>query len=445
MRVKNLTILIGCVLFVYCVLGKPIKKEKEPESDAKDNEESEYLRYLGQVVEILEEDEEFKKKLHNATEDDIRSGVIADRMDLVSHNVRTKLDELKRMEIEYQRRIRKQERDHLNGINERNFWNPVFDENSETFETEDLKKLLHKHNTMMEEQDKKRRKDFHQYELEKEHKRREDMKKLNDEERKKKEHEHEEELKKLRKHEKMHQPGSKAELEEVWKEEDGLDPESFDPKTFFNLHDKDGNGFLDNYELETFFLDDVDKVYNESDPNTDPRERHEELERMREHVMKQMDKDEDGLISREEFIKSTHDPEFEKDDEWKPVVDDDEYSEDELKDYEKQLADEAAKNAEHNGSENEQENEEDHDEDKSNTQEHHEDAKERHEEKEQKHEDQKQEHQQQHQDQQQQHQEQQQQQQHQEQQQQQQHQEQQQQQQHQEQQQQHQGIPQPQH
>ena len=59
-----------------------------------------------------------------------------------------------------------------------------------------------------------------------------------------------------------------------------------------------------------------------------------------------MDKDEDGLISREEFIKSTHDPEFEKDDEWKPVVDDDEYSEDELKDYEKQLADEAAKNAE---------------------------------------------------------------------------------------------------
>ena len=61
---------------------------------------------------------------------------------------------------------------------------------------------------MMEEQDKKRRKDFHQYELEKEHKRREDMKKLNDEERKKKEHEHEEELKKLRKHEKMHQPVS---------------------------------------------------------------------------------------------------------------------------------------------------------------------------------------------------------------------------------------------
>ena len=100
-----------------------------------------------QVVEILEEDEDFKKKLHNATEEDIRSGLIADRMDLVSHNVRTKLDELKRMEIEYQRRLRKQERDHLNGINERNFWNPLFDENSETFESEDLRKLLHKVNS----------------------------------------------------------------------------------------------------------------------------------------------------------------------------------------------------------------------------------------------------------------------------------------------------------
>ena len=59
-----------------------------------------------------------------------------------------------------------------------------------------------------------------------------------------------------------------------------------------------------------------------------------------------MDKDSDGLISRDEFLKSTQDPEFEKDNEWKPVVDDDEYSEDELKDYERQLAEEATRNAE---------------------------------------------------------------------------------------------------
>ena len=61
---------------------------------------------------------------------------------------------------------------------------------------------------MMEEQDKKRKKDFHQYELEKEHKRREELKKLDEAERKKKEAEHQEEMKKLRKHEKMHEPVS---------------------------------------------------------------------------------------------------------------------------------------------------------------------------------------------------------------------------------------------
>lgn len=60
----------------------------------------------------------------------------------------------------------------------------------------------------------------------------------------------------------------------------------------------------------------------------------------------QMDKDQDGLISKEEFMKSTSEPEFEKDDEWKPVVDDDEYSEDELKAYERQLEEEAARNGE---------------------------------------------------------------------------------------------------
>ena len=29
-------------------------------------------------------------------------------------------------------------------------------------------------------------------------------------------------------------------MEEVWEKEDGLDPDSFDPRTFFNLHGKCG-------------------------------------------------------------------------------------------------------------------------------------------------------------------------------------------------------------
>lgn len=33
------------------------------------------------------------------------------------------------------------------------------------------------------------------------------------------------------------------------------------------------------------FILQLDKVYNESDPNSDPQERNEEMERMREHVL----------------------------------------------------------------------------------------------------------------------------------------------------------------
>ena len=37
-------------------------------------------------------------------------------------------------------------------------------------------------------------------------------------------------------HERMNQPASKQQFEEVWEEDDGLKDEEFDPKTFFFLH-----------------------------------------------------------------------------------------------------------------------------------------------------------------------------------------------------------------
>lgn len=60
----------------------------------------EYERYLKEVVGLLESDPEFRKKLDAASEADIRSGKIAQELELVDHNVRNKLDELKRSELE---------------------------------------------------------------------------------------------------------------------------------------------------------------------------------------------------------------------------------------------------------------------------------------------------------------------------------------------------------
>jgi hypothetical protein len=48
----------------------------------------------------------------------------------------------------------------------------------------------------------------------------------------------------------------------------------FDPRTFFALHDIDGNGYWDQGEIEALFQLELDKMYNETNPNEDdPRER----------------------------------------------------------------------------------------------------------------------------------------------------------------------------
>ena len=61
----------------------------------------------------------------------------------IDFDCRQKLDEIKRMEIEYQRNLVKQKKDHMIHV-ERNYWNPIHHSNSDTFEEEDLKKLLSK-------------------------------------------------------------------------------------------------------------------------------------------------------------------------------------------------------------------------------------------------------------------------------------------------------------
>lgn len=94
----------------------------------------------------------------------------------------------------------------------------------------------------------------------KEHNRREHLKTLDNEERRKEEEHYEEMKKKHADHPKINHPvrgsgshsdggwsgpltnrwsclqGSQNQLKEVWEEADGLDPDDFDPKTFFKLH-----------------------------------------------------------------------------------------------------------------------------------------------------------------------------------------------------------------
>ena len=158
----------------------------------------------------------------------------------MNHHVRTKLDEIKRRELERLRSLAKKEfeleneidRDHLK-INQH-----LDHANEHTFEIEDLKKLIKKTAEDLAEADRKRQAEFKEYEMQKEFEKEMIKKELDEEQRKKFEEEQKALEEKHKKHEKVHQPGNKAQLEEVWEKQDHMDKEDFNPHTFFMIHGK---------------------------------------------------------------------------------------------------------------------------------------------------------------------------------------------------------------
>ncbi|XP_028287733.1 nucleobindin-2-like [Parambassis ranga] len=308
-----------------------------------------YDRYLREVIEYLEKDPHFREKLKNADMEDIKEGKLSKELDFVHHNFRTKLDELKREEMNRLRMLIKAKHDIQEGngnaidhqallkqFEHLNHMNP------NTFEVEDLDRLIKSATSDLENYDKNRHDDFKRYEMMKEHERRERLKNMNDEDRTKEEQHYEEMKKKHANHPKVNHPGSEDQLKEVWQETDGLDPEDFNPKTFFKMHDSNGDGFFDESELEALFTKELEKVYNPENEEDDMVEMEEERLRMREHVMNEVDTNKDRLVSLSEFMAATKKQEFYEKDEWGTLDQNPLYTEEELREYEQQLANEAS-------------------------------------------------------------------------------------------------------
>lgn len=99
---------ISIFLLIQLVAAPPPRRTETEEKHHDASQEKndiedfglEYDRYLREVIDLLESDPEFKKKLEDAQEVDIRNGQIAKELEFVDHKVRTKLDEVKRQEIE---------------------------------------------------------------------------------------------------------------------------------------------------------------------------------------------------------------------------------------------------------------------------------------------------------------------------------------------------------
>lgn len=152
----------------------------------------EYHRYLKEVVAALESDPEFREKLEKAEYIDIRvsiinyyyfilknpldycqwffhfhvqTGKIAHELDFVHHNVRTKLDEIKRNELERLRHLVTKQFELTNNLDAAHAKiasqaEHLDHSNPHTFEIDDLKKLIYKTTADLEEADKKRRAEF---------------------------------------------------------------------------------------------------------------------------------------------------------------------------------------------------------------------------------------------------------------------------------------------
>ncbi|XP_069596166.1 nucleobindin-2 [Ranitomeya imitator] len=323
------------------------KVNVEAASDGQKSQSSDtglyYDRYLREVVEVLETDQHFREKIQASDMEDIKSGKISKELDLVGHHIRTKLDELKRQEVArlrmlikaklsgpegagVDRRLLLQQFNHLNHMN------------PDTFEPQDLDLLIRAATQDLENYDKERHEEFKRYEMMKEHERREYLKGLDEETRKQEEARYEEMKKKHKEHPKLNHPGSKDQLKEVWEDTDGLDPSDFDSKTFFKLHDTNGDGFIDEQELEALFTKELEKVYDSKNEEDDMMEMEEERLRMREHVMNEVDMDKDRLINLEEFLRATEKREFLEPDGWETLDEQQLYTEEELQEFENHIS-----------------------------------------------------------------------------------------------------------
>ncbi|XP_011372887.1 nucleobindin-1 [Pteropus vampyrus] len=343
-------LLLSPLLLLRAVLTVPLErgapKEESPATESPVSGPALLSSQVFAVVLQFPRTPQHPRQREQASNAGLKSGKLSRELDFVSHHVRTKLDELKRQEVSRLRMLLKAKMDaeqepnvqldHLSLLKQFEHLDP---QNQHTFEARDLELLIQTATRDLAQYDAAHHEEFKRYEMLKEHERRRYLESLGEEQRKEAERKLEEQQRRHREHPKVNVPGSQAQLKEVWEELDGLDPNRFNPKTFFILHDINSDGVLDEQELEALFTKELEKVYDPKNEEDDMREMEEERLRMREHVMKNVDTNQDRLVTLEEFLASTQRKEYEDAGEgWETVEMHPAYTEEELRRFEEELA-----------------------------------------------------------------------------------------------------------
>ncbi|EDV29512.1 uncharacterized protein TRIADDRAFT_51942 [Trichoplax adhaerens] len=123
---------------------------------------------------------------------------------------------------------------------------------------------------------------------------------------------------------KLHHPGSKAQLQDVWEKDDGFSQGDFSPRSFFAAHDLNGDGQLDFAELDAIMQRESHKL-TKNDGSNDEVKMRKITTGMRNHFVREIDTNKDALISLDEFIKASESKEFEHDEGWDPEREDNEH------------------------------------------------------------------------------------------------------------------------
>ncbi|CAG9535065.1 unnamed protein product [Cercopithifilaria johnstoni] len=346
-------LLLFCILISLCIDAFPPKrdtvddlqnsdKQRQWEQEQRQRERVQkeeiakyvkYMRYLETVLSILQATPQWKEAMQSMTQEEMRGGKIAEMVDklephIIEQLVKAKILELQRLEQEIKDQL------DADGGATNNIKIPEHLDfnNWETFSQEDLRKLVIKVVADMDELEQQRKQDFKQYEMKKKAEEDHKMAQMIETER-------EQYIKQMKEqrwryeHEPLKHPGSRNQLRKVWEDTDKLDKDTYDPTTLFALHDRNNDGYWSYDELNTIFLPEIEKLNNFSD-----LERLEELYRMRDHVMKQMDTDGDHRISLAEFLADREAQEEKPDQGWEDIGDKEQYTKEELEIFEKEYA-----------------------------------------------------------------------------------------------------------
>jgi len=308
-----------------------------------------YDSYLQEVIKTLDKDPAFREKMQNVNLDEVKIATFSKELNNVAKHVRDELDVLKRKEVDRIRKLLKMKSNMDKGkpVNQRAIVEAAaghFDHfNPESFSSKDLEKLIGTATTDLQNYDEKRHKEFLEYEIQKQLDLEEKMAGMDNAQKAAVLEEQKQKRKRHNEHQKIPHPFSQKFILDVWRSIDHLKDEKFDAKTFFLLHDVNGDMYIDPYELEAIFQAELDKVYDPNNPDDDVREMEEERARMREHVMKEVDINGDGAISLKEFMDYTNSMEFVKPTNTYQMIDDmiekgEVYTSQELKEYKERVA-----------------------------------------------------------------------------------------------------------